>query len=59
MQEVLHCGSWHMTFLSFIQLVVEKDEDEDESSPKRKKGTYLLFYLSKEAKLLELLIKRI
>ena len=48
-----------MTFLSFIYLVVEKDEDEDESSPKRKKGTYLLFYLSKEAKLLELLIKRI
>ena len=45
-----------MTFLSYICLVVEKDEDEDESSPKHKKGTYLLFYLSKERKLLELLI---
>ena len=56
MQEVLHCGSSHVTFLFFICLV---ETDEDGFRPKRKKGTCLLFYLSKKTKLLELLIKLI
>ena len=48
-----------MTLLYFICLVVETDEDEDEFSAKRRKGICLLFYLSKETKLLEILIKLI
>ena len=48
-----------MTFLYFFCLVVETDEDEDEFSAKRRKGICLLFSLSKETKLLELLIKLI
>ena len=43
MLDVLHRGSRHITFQSFICLVVETDEDEDESSPKGKERTCLLF----------------